>query len=105
MVSSFAQRVYDRLCRVPKGKVTTYRELAHVLNSKAYRAVGLALRSNPYAPNVPCHRVVQSDGSIGGFKGTTCGQPVEEKIALLKGEGVRVENNRVADFDRVLYRF
>ena len=47
------------------------------------------MRNNPYAPDVPCHRVVASDGTIGGFKGKTAGKTIQEKIALLRSEGVR----------------
>ena len=68
--NSFNERTYDLLKKVPKGKVTTYKALAEKLGTKAYRAVGQAMRCNPYAPKVPCHRVVKSDGSIGGFQGS-----------------------------------
>lgn len=92
---TFAEEVY-RLCQqVPPGKVTTYKEIAHVLGSKRYRAVGQALRCNPYAPKVPCHRVVASDGSIGGFKGTKQGKPIQEKVKLLEMEGVKVINGKI----------
>jgi methylated-DNA-[protein]-cysteine S-methyltransferase len=52
-MKTFADKVYDLLKRVPKGRVTTYKELAHALDSKAYRGVGQALRTNPHAPEVP----------------------------------------------------
>ena len=58
MTQTFAQRIYFQLKKVPKGKVTTYKALAENLNSKAYRAVGTAMKNNPYAPTIPCHRVV-----------------------------------------------
>ncbi|MEK6900935.1 MAG: MGMT family protein [Nanoarchaeota archaeon] len=60
--------------QIPKGKVTTYKEIASVLGTKGYQAIGQALQCNPYAPHVPCHRVVKSDGSLGGFKGKTSGK-------------------------------
>ena len=66
----FNEKVYSLLKKVPKGKVTTYKVLAEKLGTKAYRAVGQAIRCNPYAPEVPCHRCVSSVGSIGGFMGT-----------------------------------
>ena len=59
----FSEKVYQKLKEVPKGYVTTYKELALSLNCKAYRAVGNALNKNPYAPIVPCHRVVKSNSS------------------------------------------
>jgi len=66
---NFNQRVWNLCKRIPKGKVTTYKLISEKLGTKAYRAVGNALRKNPYAPEVPCHRVVNSDGSVGGYKG------------------------------------
>ena len=80
--------------------MTTYGLLAKALNSSP-RAVGQALRCNPYAPIVPCHRVVSSDGSIGGFMGKVRGKTIEKKISLLKTEGVGVENGRIVDFDKI----
>jgi len=91
--------------KIPEGKVTTYSLIAKKLNTKAYRAVGNACRKNPYAPRVPCHRVVRSDGTIGGFGGKTSGKTVEEKIQLLRKENVDVKNGRIVDFERVLFRF
>jgi methylated-DNA-[protein]-cysteine S-methyltransferase len=52
-MKTFAEKAYDLLRKVPKGRVTTYREIAHALNSKAYRGVGQAMKNNPYAPEVP----------------------------------------------------
>ncbi|MBI1935091.1 MGMT family protein, partial [Candidatus Woesearchaeota archaeon] len=83
--------------KVPKGKVTTYKALAESLGTKAYRAVGQATRHNPYAPEVPCHRVVNSDGRIGGFMGSNNpkSKEVKKKIKLLRKEGVEVKNNKI----------
>jgi methylated-DNA-[protein]-cysteine S-methyltransferase len=104
-MQAFYERVWETMRRIPRGKVTTYGELAKALNTKAYRAVGGACRHNPYAPEVPCHRVVANGGKIGGFGGQTKGKNIEKKIALLRKEGVRVERGRVADFNEVLFRF
>jgi len=101
----FDERVWELMKNIPKGKVTTYGLIAKKLNSRAYRAVGNACRNNPYAPIVPCHRVVKSDGSIGGFGGKTSGKWAERKIRLLKKEGVKVKNGRIVGFDKVLFRF
>lgn len=87
---SFNERCYALLRRVPMGKVTTYKALAEALDCKAYRAVGQAMNKNPYAPEVPCHRVIASDGRIGGFAHGT-----EKKIALLKQEGVIIEQDKI----------
>jgi methylated-DNA-[protein]-cysteine S-methyltransferase len=102
---NFDERVWKLMEEIPRGKVTTYGQIARKLNTKAYRAVGNACRKNPYAPRVPCHRVVRSDGSIGGFGGKTSGKSVEEKAQLLRGENVEVRNGRVVDFEKVIFRF
>ena len=96
---SFNSRCYEILKKVPKGKVTTYKALAHVLNTKAYRAIGNAMNQNPYAPKVPCHRVIKSNGEIGGFASGT-----NRKIEMLKKEGIVVKNNRV-DLGEYLHKF
>jgi methylated-DNA-[protein]-cysteine S-methyltransferase len=86
----FSDKVYLLTKKVPKGKVTTYKIIAEKLGTKAYRAVGSALNKNPYAPVVPCHRVINSNGDIGGFaKGR------KEKIRLLKKEGIEVKNGKI----------
>ena len=90
---------------IPRGKVTTYGLIARKLKTKAYRAVGNACRNNPYAPRVPCHRVVKSDGTIGGFGGRTSGKTEMRKIELLRDENVHVKCGRVVDFEKVLFRF
>ena len=96
---NFNERCYVILKKVPKGKVTTYKALAHALNSRAYRAVGNAMNKNPHAPQVPCHRVIKSDGSIGGFASGT-----KKKIKMLKKEGIKIINGKI-DLKRYLYRF
>ncbi len=98
--SSFNEKCYSILRKVPKGKVTTYKEIAKKLNSKAYRAVGNAMNKNPYAPEVPCHRVVNSDGRIGGFA-----SGARKKIEMLKREGVEIDKNNKIDLKKYLYRF
>lgn len=87
---SFNQKVWAVCCHVPKGKVTTYAAIARKLGTTAYRAVGNALNKNPFAPRVPCHRVVGSDGSLTGFAGG-----LEKKKRLLKAEGVVFSNGKV----------
>jgi methylated-DNA-[protein]-cysteine S-methyltransferase len=101
----FEERVWKLMESIPKGRVTTYGLIAKKLNTRAYRAVGNACRRNPYAPRVPCHRVVRSDGSIGGFGGKTSGMSVEKKIRMLREEGVQIRDGKVADFETVLFRF
>lgn len=99
MKKSFNERCYVILKKVPRGKVTTYREIAKVLKSKAYRAVGTAMNKNPDSPRIPCHRVVNSDGSIGGFALGT-----KKKIQLLKKEGIEIKNGKI-DLKKYLYKF
>src|SRR5688572_17398976 len=87
---SFNQRVWAVCARVPKGKVTTYAAIARKLGTQAYRAVGNAMNKNPYAPKVPCHRVVGSDGSLTGFAAG-----LEKKKRLLQSEGVHFKSGKV----------
>jgi len=89
--------------KIPKGRVTTYGLVAKKLNTKAYRAVGNACRRNPYAPRVPCHRVVRSDGTVGGFDGKTSGKNVKKKIQMLRKEHVEIIDGRIADFAKVIF--
>lgn len=96
--ATFDQRVWNKCRCIPKGKVSTYKEIAKALDTKAYRAVGNALNRNPYAPEVPCHRVVNSDGRVGGFASGT-----RNKISLLKKEGIEIKNNKV-DLKKYLFR-
>ncbi len=96
----FDEKVWQLLKQIPRGNVTTYKEISRKLNTKAYRAVGQACGRNPYAPKVPCHRVIASDGSIGGYSGG-----IKMKIKLLEKEGIRVKNGRIVDFDRVFFKF
>lgn len=97
MVTVFAEKVYSLCSQIPRGKVSTYGRIALTINSSP-RAVGQALRCNPFAPKVPCHRVVSSEGKIGGFMGMTAGKEIERKIGLLEKEGVRVEQGIISDF-------
>lgn len=93
-ISDFQIRVYSLVSKIPCGKVTTYGAIARKLGVSP-RAVGQALRKNPFAPEVPCHRVVSSSGMIGGFRGETSGKPIAEKIKLLNKESVMVKNSRI----------
>lgn len=103
-VTSFARRVYDALRTVPAGRVTTYKLLARAVGCGSCQAVGQALRHNPYAPEVPCHRVIRSDLTIGGFAGKTDGDKIRSKLRLLASEGVEFTQGRLAEPER-LWRF
>ena len=68
MGTKFQLKVWKYLKKIPKGKVKTYKEVAIAINiPKAARAVANACANNPYAPKVPCHRVIRTDGTMGGF--------------------------------------
>jgi methylated-DNA-[protein]-cysteine S-methyltransferase len=101
-LTEFQRRVYALTRRIPAGKVSTYAAVAASLNApKAYRAVGNALRHNPFAPHVPCHRVLASDGRIGGFAGSTgeCAL-VDRKLTMLQNEGLEFDQiNRMLKKD------
>lgn len=90
----FQKRVLSLLCQVPRGSVTTYGLMSKHLGSSP-RAIGNAMRRNPFAPEVPCHRVVATGGALGGFKGQWPkdgeGITLDEKRVLLRGEGVRFD--------------
>ena len=88
---TFNQKIWALTSRIPKGRVTTYAHLARALGTKAYRAVGNAMNKNPYAPAVPCHRVVGSNGSLTGYAGG-----LEKKRKMLEEEGVSCRGDRVS---------
>ena len=93
LITPFQQKVYDFVRTIPKGQTVTYKQVAIKIGKpKAYRAVGNALNKNPFAPEVPCHRVIKSDGSIGGFASGS-----NKKLQLLKEEGIRNLGTRKLD--------
>jgi len=99
MVKSFNEKCYAVLRKVPSGKVTTYGEIAKAVEvAGGARAVGNAMNKNPYAPAVPCHRCVKSDGGIGGFA-----SGVREKIKMLKAEGVGVSGGKI-DLEKYFFK-
>ena len=85
-ITEFQRRVYIELLNVPRGATITYGELARRIGCRSAQAVGQALRRNPFAPYVPCHRVIASNGSIGGFHGQIEGEMIEKKRQLLETE-------------------
>lgn len=87
---TFSQRVWAVTSRIPAGRVATYGDVARALGSRGPRAVGQALHRNPYAPQVPCHRVVGANGALTGFGGG-----LARKRAMLLAEGVRFVGDRV----------
>jgi len=100
--TSFQQMVWKALEKIPSGKVTTYKAIAEHIGSKAMRAVGSAVGKNPYAPDVPCHRVIPSSGKIGNYSAPG---GVDKKIELLAKEGVEVRDGWIVKFKEKLYLF
>jgi methylated-DNA-[protein]-cysteine S-methyltransferase len=86
--TAFQRRVWDSLSAIPVGESRTYGELARNLRT-APRAIGGACGANPIALVIPCHRVVGTHGSLGGFMGVTDGDPIAIKRWLLAHEGYR----------------
>jgi methylated-DNA-[protein]-cysteine S-methyltransferase len=97
MVTSFEKKVYSACASIPKGKVSTYSDIARAIGSpRSVRAVGNALNKNPYpSSRVSCHRVVRSDGTVGGFAHGT-----RRKIELLKRDGVETTGKNKIDISR-----
>ena len=85
-ITPFQRRVYLALLDVPAGMTITYGELAERIGCRSAQAIGQALRRNPFAPEVPCHRVVAADGSLGGYMGERDGEQIEYKRRLLEVE-------------------
>ena len=86
---SFAQAVWRLVRRIPRGRVATYGQIAMLLGRpRAARAVGTALARNPFAPTVPCHRIIRADGALGGYS-----QGLDRKRALLRQEGWKLPHN------------
>ena len=84
--SKFQVKVWKYLKKIPKGQTRTYSDVAKAINKpKSVRAVANAVGKNPYAPKIPCHRVIRSDGSLGGYSGKG---GINTKRKLLKSEGI-----------------
>ncbi|TLX84177.1 MAG: MGMT family protein [Thaumarchaeota archaeon] len=93
-------KVYKKLLEVPRGKVTTYSELAKAVGLKnGQRVIGRIMNKNPYPVLIPCHRVILSSGKVGGY---AWGQRVKTK--MLAKEGVKIKKGKILDSDTI-YRF
>ncbi len=86
-ITKFQKRVFAEVRKVPKGKTTTYKAIAEKLKTSP-RAIGQALKKNPYPIKIPCHRVIKSDGSLGGYKGK---MNSKIKRRLLREEGADIK--------------
>ncbi len=83
------EKVYSTLKKVPKGKVVSYKELARICKTSP-RAIGRIMNVNKNAPKVPCHRVVNADGKLGGYA-----FGLKKKIMLLKKENIKIVNKKI----------
>ena len=91
LMGNFAERVLKITKKIPKGKVATYSQVAKLTkNPRAYRAVGQTLSNKPTPITIPCHRVVKSDGTLGGYA-----FGIEKKSRLLKNEGIKIQDGKI----------
>ncbi len=86
--TKFQLKVWKYLISIPKGSIKTYKQVAIAINCpKAARAVANACAKNPYPPKIPCHRVIRSDGALGGYSGRG---GIRQKLKLLRSEKVSI---------------
>jgi methylated-DNA-[protein]-cysteine S-methyltransferase len=96
-MTDFQKRVYDALLLIPRGKVTTYKILWDFIGCRSSQAIGQTLTRNPDAPGVPCHRVIKTDGMIGGYA-----FGIEEKRKILASEWVKFDTSgKLVEHDRI----
>jgi methylated-DNA-[protein]-cysteine S-methyltransferase len=91
--TAFELKVYDAVRMIPRGKVSTYALVAKAIGCRSNQAIGQALKRNPFAPEMPCHRVISTTLRIGGFSGQREGAEIDRKRGLLVKEGVKVESS------------
>ncbi|MEK7672878.1 MAG: MGMT family protein [Patescibacteria group bacterium] len=102
MPTPFQQSVWNAIKKIPKGKLTTYSEIANYLGKpKATRAVGTACGKNPNVPSTPCHRVITKNGLIGNYSGPG---GTQGKIKILQKEGITIENGRIKNVEELIYK-
>ena len=88
---SFREKVYRIVKKIPEGRIMTYKQVAKLVGSpRAFRAVGNALNKNPDLETIPCHRVIKSNGEVGGYRHGT-----KRKASLLGKEGMIIKKGRV----------
>lgn len=100
-ITEFQKRVYLELLEVPAGHTISYGELARRIGCGSPQAVGQALRRNPFAPEVPCHRVIRSDGSIGGYFGQTSSEMTMRKQEMIESEIMAKPTSSASEAARV----
>lgn len=100
-MTEFEQKVLQLVKKIPRGRVTTYKLLGNKLgNVRLARPIGNALNKNEKLIKIPCHRVIKSNGHVGGYK-----LNIGRKIKLLREEGIKIKNKRINNFVAFLYKF
>ena len=95
------QQVYKKLTQVPQGKITTYGELSKAVGLKnGQRVIGQIMKKNPYPVIIPCHRVVKSDGTVGGY---AYGGDI--KTNMLQKEGIKIHDGKILDWNKKFHKF
>ena len=95
------KQVYKKLTEVPQGKVTTYCELAKAVGLKnGQRVIGQIMKKNPFPVIIPCHRVVKSDGKVGGY---AYGENIKKN--MLQKEGIKIKDGKILDWNKKYYKF
>ena len=95
------ERVYKKLLQVPTGYVVTYRELSRAVGlQNRQRMIGRIMKNNPFPVIVPCHRVVKSDGNVGGY---AFGEKIKKN--MLQNEGIEIHGNKIINFEKRKFRF
>ena len=98
---NLSQQVYKKLLEVPEGSVTTYLELSKAVGLKnGQRVIGQIMKNNPFPAIVPCHRVVKSDGKLGGY---AYGEEI--KSTMLSNEGIMIKDGKILDLEKRLHHF
>ncbi|MBN2087459.1 MGMT family protein [Candidatus Peregrinibacteria bacterium] len=99
-LTDYQTRLQSLLLKIPKGMVSTYKELAKAMDTRGYRFIGQLLNKNQYPDKYPCYKIVKSDRSLGGFA-----FGAKDKIRRLKNDGISVKNGKIQDFKNVLFKF
>ena len=95
------KKIYKKLLQVPPGKITTYRELSRAIGfENGQRVIGQIMKKNPFPVIITCHRVVRSDGKIGGY---AFGMDI--KKSMLVKEGICIKKNKIENFENFFFRF
>ena len=98
---TLSTKVYRKLLQVPKGKVTSYGDLAKAVGlENGQRAIGMIMKKNPFPVIIPCHRVIKFNGEIGGY---SYGKKI--KSNMLSKEGIEIKDGRILDFNKKKYCF